>query len=304
MARSHDQENVREALAAAHKAWAPVTVPPDVHALLDDPAVTEAASAPSSNTPDFWLLCAALKAFVAGEGHGALPLNGAIPDMTSTTDAYIVLQRLYAERAQADAAAVEAHLDNLLCSSGRSAGAIPRDSVRLFCKNSAHLHMLRYLAMAHELASPGDAATTSCAATSATSSRGAMLARACAAEDAQRSNAMLYLILRAVDRCAAQLGRWPGTLDGALEEDVPRLKAATASVLAEYGPALSGLSVPDDLVSEMCRFGAAELHCVAAVMGGLASQEAIKLITHQFVPLPTPLMYNAMDSTTTLLALA
>jgi amyloid beta precursor protein binding protein 1 len=307
MARSHDQENVREALAAAHKTWASVAAPPQVRALLDDPAVAEAARSPNGGTPDFWLLCAALKAYMASDGNGMLPLEGTIPDMTATTDAYIALQRLYADRAQADVAAVEAHLATLLRSSGRPAGSIPHDIVRLFCKNAAHLCALRYPPLSQELACHGDGASSGggmgqSGGLALGGSRAAILARACAAEDAQSSNAMLYLILRAVDRCATQLGRCPGTLDSALEEDVPRLKAATASVLAEYGPTLSGLSVPDDLVSEVCRFGAAELHCVAAVMGGIASQEAIKLITHQFVPLPAPLVYNAMDSTTSLLA--
>jgi NEDD8-activating enzyme E1 regulatory subunit len=55
------------------------------------------------------------------------------------------------------------------------------------------------------------------------------------------------------------------------------------------------------MAGEMCRFGAAELHCVAAVMGGMAAQEAIKLITHQFVPLAGTLVYNAMASTTLVL---
>lgn len=53
----------------------------------------------------------------------------------------------------------------------------------------------------------------------------------------------------------------------------------------------------------MCRFGAGELHCVAAVVGGMAAQEAIKLITHQFVPLAGCLIYNAMSSTSTVLNL-
>ncbi len=82
-----------------------------------------------------------------------------------------------------------------------------------------------------------------------------------------------------------------------------RLKVAATGVLAEYGPSAAGTTVPDDLVAEMCRFGAAELHCVAAVVGGIAAQEAIKLITHQFVPLGAPLIYNAIESTTTVLQL-
>ncbi len=59
----------------------------------------------------------------------------------------------------------------------------------------------------------------------------------------------------------------------------------------------------DDLASELCRFGAAELHVVAAVMGGLAAQEAIKLITAQFVPCSGTLLYNGMSSTASVLEL-
>lgn len=49
--------------------------------------------------------------------------------------------------------------------------------------------------------------------------------------------------------------------------------------------------------------GAAELHVVAAVMGGMAAQEAIKLLTRQFVPFSGTLIYNAIASTTTVLDL-
>ena len=36
---------------------------------------------------------------------------------------------------------------------------------------------------------------------------------------------------------------------------------------------------------------------MAAIVGGMAAQEAIKLVTHQFVPLAGTLIYNAMSST-------
>ena len=52
---------------------------------------------------------------------------------------------------------------------------------------------------------------------------------------------------------------------------------------------------------EMCRFGGGELHCVAAIVGGMAAQEAIKLITRQLVPVSGTLVYNAMASTTSVL---
>lgn len=77
------------------------------------------------------------------------------------------------------------------------------------------------------------------------------------------------------------------------------------SVLSETYPANPGLvlQVNDDLVAEMVRFGAAELHCVAAVMGGIGAQEAIKLLTGQFVPPDGTVIYNAMACTTSVLVL-
>jgi hypothetical protein len=39
-----------------------------------------------------------------------------------------------------------------------------------------------------------------------------------------------------------------------------------------------GVSLSDDLVREFCRFGASEIHNVAAIIGGIASQEAIKVL--------------------------
>lgn len=74
-----------------------------------------------------------------------------------------------------------------------------------------------------------------------------------------------------------------------------------SALLADCGTTHAVL--PDDLVGEMVRFGASELHCVGAIMGGMAAQEAIKLITAQFVPLSGGLIYNGMTSTTTPISL-
>lgn len=51
------------------------------------------------------------------------------------------------------------------------------------------------------------------------------------------------------------------------------------------------------------RLGAAELHVVASVMGGMAAQESIKLITRQFVPFSGSLIYNAVAQTISALEL-
>lgn len=45
---------------------------------------------------------------------------------------------------------------------------------------------------------------------------------------------------------------------------------------------------------EVCRFGGSELHCMGAIVGGMAAQEAIKMVTRQFVPLAGTLLYNSL----------
>jgi len=56
-----EEENFGEALKAAFHVWTRPGVPPEVAALL----ASEAAAAPiDAATPDFWVLAAALKAFV------------------------------------------------------------------------------------------------------------------------------------------------------------------------------------------------------------------------------------------------
>jgi hypothetical protein len=76
-----------------------------------------------------------------------------------------------------------------------------------------------------------------------------------------------YVLLRAVDRLAANYNRCPGIFE--------RLKTAAVSVMSEMG--MNGAPLSEDLITEMCRFGGAEIHPVAAFIGGVASQEVIKV---------------------------
>lgn len=46
-------------------------------------------------------------------------------------------------------------------------------------------------------------------------------------------------------------------------------------MLSDMG--LKGASLSEDLVTEVCRFAGAEIHPVAAFIGGVASQEVIKV---------------------------
>jgi hypothetical protein len=47
---------------------------------------------------------------------------------------------------------------------------------------------------------------------------------------------------------------------------------------------------------EIVRYGGCELHNISALIGGIASQEAVKVITHQFIPLNNTYIYNGIAS--------
>jgi amyloid beta precursor protein binding protein 1 len=55
-------------------------------------------------------------------------------------------------------------------------------------------------------------------------------------------------------------------------------------------------SVGDDYVQGMTRYGAAELHSVAAYVGGCAAHEGIKILTRQYVPVDNTVLCNPMQS--------
>ena len=54
-----------------------------------------------------------------------------------------------------------------------------------------------------------------------------------------------------------------------MDEDISRLKTTAVSLLSDFG--CNGSTLTEDLINEMCRFGAAELHAVAAFIRGIAA---------------------------------
>mmetsp|Transcript_21156 Transcript_21156/g.58704 ORF Transcript_21156/g.58704 Transcript_21156/m.58704 type:complete len:539 (-) Transcript_21156:37-1653(-) len=273
-----EEENFSEALANIHRVWTPMRVPSEVQVILDDPS---ADVTPASD--DFWVMVAALKVFVADEGKGLLPLDGVVPDMTATTELYLEMQRLYQKQAAADTEAVRRHVEAVLATLGRQPGSIPSASINSFCKLARNMRVLRYKPVAEEVA--------------AKSGDESMLKDLMGDED-KKSDVSLYLLLRAADRFYQEFHRFPGSFNEEIDQDTAHLKSLVGTIISEICPNGSAPQVSDDLVAEMVRFGACELHSIAAVVGGIGAQEAIKLITGQFVPPDGTVIYNGMASTT------
>jgi len=258
-----DEENYKEAVESSYKVSVTPGISNEIRQIIDDNSAEV-----NSSSSDFWILVAALKEFVANEGNGELPLEGTIPDMTSLTEYYVSLQKIYHAKAEADCRVMEHRIKDILKRIGRHPDTISRAYIKTFCKNARKLRVCRYRSIEEEFSSPNVSEVQ----------------RYFTDED--YSYAMnFYILLRAVDRLSANYNRLPGIFD--------RLKTVAASVLSEMG--LSGASLYEDLITEMCRFGGAEIHTVAAFIGGVASQEVIKLVTKQFVPLRGTFIFNGID---------
>ncbi|KAK9757273.1 hypothetical protein RND81_01G153100 [Saponaria officinalis] len=274
-----DEDNYKEAIDASFKLFTPRGISANLQQLLSDSCADV-----DSNSPDFWVMVAALKEFIALEGDGEVPLEGSIPDMTSSTEHYVNLQKIYQAKAEADIIAMEQHVQNILKKIGRESHAISKTTIKSFCKNARKLTVCRYRMVEEELNSP----------------KLPELQKYLTDEDYSMAVGF-YILLRAVDRFSSNYNYFPGQFDGEMDEDISRLKTVAVGLLSDLG--CNGSILTEDLINEICRFGASELHAVAAFIGGIASQEVIKLITKQFIPMSGTFIFNGIDHKSQLLSL-
>merc|ERR1719290_857809 len=267
-----DEENFEEAAKAVNTVLVKTTIPSNTQNILNDTGAENI----SANSSNFWILAHALREFVAKENR--LPVSGVIPDMFSDSERYIKLQNIYREKASLDAEAVYRRVQQTLDSLGKPQDSIPENEVKRFCKESASLRLLRGSSLAQEYHGKSD------------SNLSAQL-------DDPDSDAIYYLILRAADRFVSERGVSPGAATVDIESDIGLLKSCLNQVVADAGITITHGQY-DEHVHEVCRYGGAELHSVAAFLGGVAGHEIIKLLTRQYVPIDNVVVYNATNSTT------
>ncbi|CAL5391201.1 unnamed protein product [Camellia sinensis] len=279
--RAMDEDNFKEAIEASFKVFAPRGIGSNLQRIINDSCADI-----DSNMSDFWVMVAVLKEFIANEGAGEAPLEGSILDMTSSTELYVNLQKIYQAKAEADFFVIEQRVRNILKKIGRDPDSISKTMIKSFCKNARKLTVpvCRYRLLEDEFNSPVQPE----------------LQKYLTDEDYSIAVGF-YILLRAVDRFAANYNSFPGQFNGETDDDISRLKTTAVGLLSDLG--CNGSTLTEDLINEMCRYGAAELHAVAAFIGGIASQEIIKLITRQFVPMSGTFVFNGIDHKSQLLSL-
>ena len=104
-------------------------------------------------------------------------------------------------------------------------------------------------------------------------------------------------MLRACDRFWENTGAYPGANVSLTEE---QLKSEANVVMRHATEIQSELGYSweagyEKAAAEMTRYGGTEVHTVAAYVGGIAGQEAVKLISHQYTPLNSTYVYNGIN---------
>jgi amyloid beta precursor protein binding protein 1 len=82
-----------------------------------------------------------------------------------------------------------------------------------------------------------------------------------------------------------------------LEEDAEQLWSLLSSLSLLHGIPIQQeetLSLSKDHAIELCRYGGVELHNISALLGGVAAQEAVKILTHLYVPLANTFVFNGI----------
>jgi amyloid beta precursor protein binding protein 1 len=110
-----------------------------------------------------------------------------------------------------------------------------------------------------------------------------------------------YLVVRACEMFQVDHHLYPGCDSRSLS-----LQADTEEVWRKLRCIITNLGLQDieliqdhltkDHVAQAVSWYNAEIHNVASIIGGVASEEAVKLITHQYVPLDNTYVFNGIAS--------
>ncbi|KAF2800091.1 hypothetical protein K505DRAFT_370498 [Melanomma pulvis-pyrius CBS 109.77] len=288
------EENYDEAVAAVLKSLNP----PEPASAVKEIFKTPECVLVSRDSSSFWVIAHAIGLFYTK--YGVLPVPGSVPDMKARSADYIQLQNVYKSKARKDVVEVLESVRFLERTADRK-DPIDEKDVEAFCKNAAHIKLVRgrpfHVVQASETIEWGERAKS--------------IAQNLTFPD---SLVPLYIAFLAFDEFVAThdkdaLGgapKMPGETDA--ETDAEKVTGIAFKIaddlIKEAGtfveePDYSDLKTrTGEFVQELVRAGGAELHNIAALTGGLVSQEIIKAITEQYIPVDNTCVFDGVRSKT------
>ena len=277
-----EEENLFEAVNNAFQAFAPARIGEEVLAVMQDKYCDHL----TKDSPNFWIMARALRDFFK-ENNNVLPLPGTLPDMTATTARFVELQNCYAEKAQQDLKSLSSKIDSLLKQIGKPVESITWEERVTFCANSSGLVAIRNRTLKDEFTMPkplndfgfDDPAEI----------------------PLYMNPAIWYLLWRSCDAIKSSKGAYPGSSPNAseieLSADADEVFSRTKSLIEnQYKSTIPSSALTRDCAVEMTRYGACEMHNIAALIGGIAAEECVKLLTQQYQPMDNTFIFNGICS--------
>lgn len=256
-------ENFAEANRLLNR-WKYYELPANVSRVFDDPKCANLQRSFDTGS-DEWLIVWAVKQFYLDTG--TLPLMGKIPDLKADTQSFVYLESLYRQKAERDFTAVKkiVHDKN---------PNVCKDLILRYCTNALNLTVKNFTSFSKE--------STRLAPS---------LLRAFASEaDPQIS---LHLLFNAESLFYRKYQRFPGQhLRFDYTRDVVLFSKVVEEMLASFDLKIEW--VHDGLLQEFVRASKSRLCTIASLIGGVASQEALKLLTKQFVPMSDLYIFNGV----------
>ncbi|GMM35455.1 Ula1 protein [Saccharomycopsis crataegensis] len=256
-------ENIEELLKFSWRGTTRTTIPSTIQQILED---SNTLSSPLSSSP-FWVLVKALKRFV--NENGCLPLSGKIVDMASSTEKYIELQKLYREKAEKDKKLIEEYASDISAECIVSQALLDN-----FCKNSQYLVVQKG---------------------SKDFVNNKMVNAILTGDNSSRVSIQMAFLTLGVF-CENHEHQYPKM------EDLPELIDITETRFLNGNKVpLSSKGGDEDskyikTLKEFIRMEGCEMINTASFIGGLGGQEALKILTNQYVPLNNTLVYDGIES--------
>lgn len=304
-------------------------VPDEVEAMFQDAACDNLTPA----STNFWILVRALREFVAASPSRCLPLSGSVPDMKATSSGYIKLQNIYRTKSLQDLAQFKKLVLDICMAAGVE-GKIADDEIEAFVKHAGYLKLIRGRSERQRCQEPNQE-TAMLAFMDPVNPCTFQHHIALAAADqfleqngrypGVRQQAFPALLVGAngtekdasgdVQPRAAkrQKSETPtGELDSSITDVKMRDITADQETSKDQDELLTiakklatkQFNIADDgdewekienSVGELARSAHASLPATTALMGGVVAQEAIKLITKQYVPADNTVIYDGIQ---------
>lgn len=212
----------------------------------------------TAGSTQFWLLVRALKKFVDTDEFHLLPISGELPDMDSDSASYLRLLQIYRDKFQRDFVRFKHILRDILQNHTHPLQTGRDIDDDTITSFLKNCKHLHYSSMELNLGID-------------------WLKKLVSREVNMNSLLLMNFVL--------------------LDE----LQTTDEHVLLKHGSQLvdpSGAELNKKIVKEMARNGFREINTVGSIMGGIAGQEALKLLTNQYIPLENTLVFNGLRSTT------